>query len=168
METLLLPHFGHLSKGSSLYHHTQEFKFSQRNFLRRKQSYGSSTSTKLIDDQRLLRSFGARTRQKQQLSVAIARKQEDNFCSSCTPLNRSSSPRENNLLLQQVCESASTSAVLATGAAALIFLQTCLSAGAENLTVTFAGSNIGEVLTTIQTFFVFFSPCACMSVNMLT
>jgi hypothetical protein len=25
-----------------------------------------------------------------------------------------------------------------------------------------------EVLTTIQTFFVFFSPCACMSVNMLT
>ncbi|KAH8961621.1 hypothetical protein BDL97_05G058200 [Sphagnum fallax] len=151
METLLLPHFGHLSKGSSLYHHTQEFKFSQRNFLCSKQSYGSSTSTKLLDDQRLLRSFGARTRQKQQLSVAIARKQEDNFCSNCTPPNKSSSPRENNLLLQQVCESASTSAVLATGAAAVIFLQTCLSAGAENLTVTFAGSNIEEVNTIQQT-----------------
>ncbi|CAM6003435.1 unnamed protein product [Sphagnum balticum] len=151
METLLLPHFGHLSKGSSLYHHTQEFKFSQRNLVRSKQSYGSSTSTKLLDDQRLLRSFGARTRQKQQLSVAIARKQEDNFCSSCTPPNKSSSPRENNLLLQQVCERASTSAVLATGAAAVIFLQTCLSAGAENLTVTFAGSNIGEVNTVQQT-----------------
>jgi len=168
METLLLPHFGHLSKGSSLYHHTREFKFSQRNFLRSKQSYGSSTSTTLLDDQRLLRSFGARTRQKQQLSVVIASKQEDNFCSSCTPPNKSSSPRENNLLLQQVCESASTSAVLATGAAAVIFLQTCLSAGAENLPVTFAGSNIAEVLTTIQTCFVFFSPCACMSVDMLT
>jgi hypothetical protein len=47
-------------------------------------------------------------------------------------------------------------------------LQTCLSAGAENLTVTFAGSNIAEVLTTIQTFFVVFFPCACKSVNMLT
>ncbi|CAK9234438.1 unnamed protein product [Sphagnum troendelagicum] len=146
----VVPHFGGLSKIVCLYHQAQKVKVFQRNFLGSKllSSYGNSSSSMLVleNGQHLLRPFGALSRwQKHQPAAATARRKQDDGQSRYTPPvkeRKSDSCRQK--LLQKAFESA-TSTILATGAAAAILLQTCSSAAAESLTVTFPGSSIGEV-----------------------
>jgi hypothetical protein len=146
----VVPHFGGLSKIVCVYHQAQKVKVFQRNFLGSKlvSSYGNSSSSMLLleNGQHLLRSFGALSRwQKHRPVAATARRKQDDGQSRYTPpvKERKSDPCRQKLL-QKAFESA-TSTILATGAAAAILLQTCSSAAAESLTVTFPGSSIGEV-----------------------
>ncbi len=168
----VVPHFGGLSKIVCVYHQAQKVKVFQRNFLGSKlvSSYGNSSSSMLLleNGQHLLRSFGALSRwQKHRPVAATARRKQDDGQSRYTPpvKERKSDPCRQKLL-QKAFESA-TSTILATGAAAAILLQTCSSAAAESLTVTFPGSSIGEVHTTSHKL-VFSSLHACMFVNMCT
>ncbi len=168
----MVPHFGGLSKVVCVYHQAQKVKVFQRNFLGSKlvSSYGNSSSSMLLleNGQHLLRSFGALSRWRKHRPVAATgrRKQDDGQSRYAPPVKERKSDSCRQKLLQQAFESA-TSTILATGAAAAILLQTCSSAAAESLTVTFPGSSIGEVHTTSHKL-VFSSLHACMFVNMCT
>jgi hypothetical protein len=146
----VVSHFGGLSKVVCVYHQAQKVKVFQRNFLGSKlvSSYGNSSSSMLLleNGQHLLRSFGALSRWQKHRPVAVTarRKQDDGQSRYTPPVKERKSDSCRQKLLQKAFESA-TSTILATGAAAAILLQTCSSAAAESLTVTFPGSSIGEV-----------------------